>query len=213
MQTSMVIEGLLNHIKNTVLTEFNIIETFVFDDSLDFRERAVQYLSREGVFQSLEAETPDQWSIFIWTRSPLVNPATVVRPHKVSYSDNFDKVSNGEFDHRLAQIDITCKLVSNSIELAETMEEYLFVYGGEHIDFVVDYGNVIGNIRCSAEAQASTNFEAEDLNGNGTVVAVSMDISITYPVLINKDEKPNIFHIHTDTYTDRTGIPDKMVIE
>jgi len=195
MQTSMVIEGLLEHVKDTILREFTIIPTFVFDDSLDFRERAVQYLAREGVFQTLEGETPSEWALFIWTRSPIVTPSQVIRPHQVPYSNTMNDVLHGEFNHRLAQVDITCKIVSNSIEMSETMEEHMFVHGGERIDFVVDYGGVLGKIQCAAEAQASTNFEAEDLDGNGTVVAVSMDISLTYPVLIHQEEFANIANI------------------
>jgi len=219
MQTSMVIEGLLGHIKDTTLGDFNILETFVFDDSLDFRARAIQYLTREGIFQTLESETPDEWSLFIWTRSPLTNPQQVIRSNKITYSDNKDKMSDGTFDHRLAQIDISCKLVSNSIELSETIEEYLFVYGGEHIKFSVDYGGVIGIVECSAEAQASTNFETEDLDGNGTVVAVSLDMSITYPVLIHKKSGSNIEKITSDVYANNeidvnNPVPsDEMVVE
>ena len=211
MQTSMVIESLLDYVSENILSEFEILKPYVFDDSLNFRERAVQYLTRKGVFQTLEGETPDTWTMFIWTRSPLTPPPASQRYHSVPFALNPQDTLIGEYEQRTAQIDITCKMVCNNIEQAETMEEHMFVKGGDRISFEVDYGAPLGKMRCSAEALASTNFEVEDLDGNGTVVAVSMDLSIYYPVFAKKVEYQPILEIKNRTMvSDESG--DEMVV-
>lgn len=212
MQTSMVIESLLNHIKNSTLGEFTIEPNFVFDDSLDFRERAVQYITRNGVFEKVEGEVPSEWSIFIWTRSPIVSTDQVLRPHKAPYIDILSGASYGRYSHRLAQVDISCKIVSNSIELSETIEEHMFVLGGESVTFDVDYGE-LGVFTCSAVASASTNFEVTSLESNGTIVAVSFDVSITYPLLILKKEFKNIQEISSRTFANGAdGVHDETLV-
>ena len=141
MNVSVAITGFLNHIKEETLNHFDILDIFVYDENLDFRGRASQYISREGIFQQIEGGTPNDWIFIIWNRGSLMTNDT---SHNRIVSVTLDSANLGEIDSdvimRMAKVDIELKIVTNNIDIAENIEEWLHVLSGESVSFEADYG-------------------------------------------------------------------------
>jgi len=189
MVTSKIIGSYLGFLKDNLLSNFSVEPTFVYDESLDFRQRAVQYVTRSGIFQADEGSLPNNWSIIVWSRGSLETPPVAGRLHNnIAYYNSGSSILNGEYKGKLAQCIVSCKVVTNRIETAETIEELLFVQGSETVSFKTDYGENIGLIDCSAAPMVVTDFQSEDLEGNGTIVAISFDVTLFFPIFINPIE-------------------------
>lgn len=202
MVTTKVITGLLNHVKDVTLSQFSIENYFVYDPNLDFSERAKQYISRQGIFQTLEGEVPDTWAIIVWSRSGIEKPPQTMRQHRVPLSSTNDLQNlDSESEMRVGQISIDFKIITNNMEYAEDIEETLYVRAGESIDFEADYGATFGLHRCASEAEAPTSFETVDIESHGSVTAVATTFNVSYPVYLPVTSAKNILDIIEDIHS------------
>lgn len=198
MTTSNVILSYLNHVKDGPLAGFPIENIFVFDESMDFSERAVQYITRKGPYQKLEGTPPDAWVIIIWNRGSLttsdLNRAMMVT---VAREDDPDRLE-GEAKFRMAKLTVDMKFITNSIELAETMEEYLHVLSGEPISFEFSLPR-FGTFRASADGETSTEFEKQEISEYGSLTSVSLSTTLNYPIILPVNVVPDILTINPTT--------------
>ena len=178
--------GLLDHLKETTLQYFEVLDTYIYDETLDFRGRASQWVAREGIFEFAEGEVPKDWVFIIWNRSSLQEANWNNRPMQVTA--NFEDPStsdqaNATTNMRMASLDVEIKIVTNNIGIAEQIEEHLYVNTGEFLVFDADYGeNGIFNL--SAQPSTTTTFEKEDLVELGPVMAVGLQVNINFPVIM-----------------------------
>jgi hypothetical protein len=186
LNVSNAVVGYLNRIKDGILAHFDVLDTFIYDESLDFRGRASQYLARESVFQKLEGETPKDWVFIIWNRGSISESGLNNRVQEIQY-ESPDAGYPGHADstvlYRLASIDIELKIVTNNISIAEYIEEYLYVLVGELATFDADYGEY-GIWKCAATPAKTTSFEKEDINELGPVIGVGLSTALEFPVLL-----------------------------
>jgi len=201
MNVSSAILGLLDFIKDDLLQKFEVVDTFIYDENLDFRGRASQYISRTGIFQRAEGETPKDWILLIWNRSSINDSNYNNRPYAVTARfDNLTSLDEEDYPNstaltRLASIDVEIKMTTNNINIAERLEEYFYVKSGEMIDFEADYGD-IGLVRCSAQPSRTTTFEKEDMNELGPVIAVGLTVNLNFPVVLDFELAPVIENIN-----------------
>jgi len=189
MMTTNAILGYLTYVSTTTLSKFTIENIYVYDESLNFTERAIQYITRSGPFAKIEGEVPETWVILIWSRGSLVKSDINGRPMTVSIG--LENSINGESKFRMADLDVTLKYVTNSIELAEDIEEYLHVLAEENVSFPFSDVN-FGDFRASAKPGATTEFEKEETASNGSVSSVTLNATITYPIILPKQEVKDI---------------------
>lgn len=203
MNVSAAILGYLNFIKDQTLSHFDILDVFVFDESLDFRGRASQYIAREGVFQKEEGTPPKDWIFIIWNRGSLSTNDT---SHNRVLNVTLPEISGGEYidsisTMRMATLSLELKIVTNNIELAEEIEEWLHVLSGELVSFEADYGEPFGIINCSSQAETSTTFEKEDINEVGSTMAIGLQADISFPIILAPKKAKIIKHIHSKIYS------------
>lgn len=194
MVTSKVISGFLDHIRLETLPEFAIENFYVYDDSLDFAERAVQYVARTGAYQKLEGKPPETWAIIIWSRGSITAPDQFQRRNRQVPLSTTKDLENLDMiiDERMGLIEVNFKVVTNNMEYAETIEEYLYVRNGESVVVEIDYGDELGKFMVGANTQSSTTFEAAPLESSGTVIAVGCNLSISYPIFLLSSPYKNI---------------------
>lgn len=185
MNTSRAIIGLLDTVRNTTLKHFDVLDTYIYDESLDFRGRASQYIAREDVFQQLEGTPPKDWIFIIWNRSSLMSSNYNNRPLGITVNslDNDAPHADSTTNMRMASLDVEMKIVTNNIEIAETIEEHLYVNTGEFVVYEADYGS-LGKITCSAQPDTDTSWEKEDINEVGPVIGIGITININFPVIM-----------------------------
>lgn len=184
MNTSKAIIGLLDKIRTTTLQHFEVLDAYIYDETLDFRGRASQYIARQDVFQQLEGKPPKNWVFMIWNRSSLMNSNYNNRPMEITIdSTGVGTHADSTTNMRMASLDIELKIVTNNIEIAETIEEHLYVNTGEFVVFEADYGEH-GIITCSAQPDTTTSFEKEDIQEVGPVIGIGTTININYPVIM-----------------------------
>jgi hypothetical protein len=201
MHVSSAITGFLNYVKDVTLDHFEIIDIFVYDENLDFRGRASQFIAREGIFQKFEGEDPKDWIFIIWNRGSLQpNDTSHSRIMDVTMGLNDSDVIDSEVRMRMVKLDIELKIVTNNIDIAETLEEWLHIRSGELLTFSADYGTEFGIMECSAEADMSTTFEKEDINELGSLMSVGTTATISFPIFLVPNEAKIIKHIHNKIY-------------
>ena len=201
MNVSAAILGFLNHVKDVTLEPFEILDVFVYDENLDFRGRASQYIAREGIFQKLEGRPPKDWIFIIWNRGSLsTNSSSHNRILDVSLGINDPDVIDAEVRMRMAMIDVELKIVTNNIDIAENIEEWLHVMSGELLTFDADYGDPLGIMDCSIDADTTTTFEKEDLNEVGSLMSVGITGVISFPIFLKPKQASIIEHIHNKIY-------------
>ncbi len=200
--TSNAILGYLNYIKNNSLPIFPIEPMFVYDESLDFSERAIQYITRKGPYAKIEGAVPDKWVILIWSRGSLIKSPTNGRPMEISLPSADDSETLvGISKFRMADLDVTIKLVTNSIEMAEDIEEYLHVLSEETVSFGFT-DSIFGDFRASGSPGATTEFEKETTAEFGSVSSVTLNASISFPVILPTREVKDIRVINHEIFTD-----------
>lgn len=201
MNVSKAISGFLSHIKDNTLSHFDLLDVFVYDEGLDFRGRASQYIAREGVFQQMEGSSPNDWVFIIWNRSGLTsNDTSHNRILEVTIGQIDPNIIDTSVTMRMAKVDVEIKVVTNNIELAENIEEWLHVLNGETIAFSADYGAPFDVMECSAEADSTTSFDKEDLNEVGSVISIGLSSTISFPVFLDPKQAKIIKHIHNKIY-------------
>jgi len=199
--TTNAILGFLDYLNTKSLTIFPIDTFYVYDESLDFAERAIQYITRKGPYSKLEGVVPEKWVILIWNRGSLIKSPTNGRAMDISIPSEVDGRIAGISKFRMADLDITCKFVTNSIEMAEDMEEYLHVLAEESISF--GFNNpIFGDFRASASPGATTDFEKETTSEYGSVSSVTLNASISFPVVLPLQNVKDIQTINHDIITD-----------
>ena len=184
MMTSNAIIGYLNHLNDITLGDFVIEDTYVFDESLDFAARAIQYVTRQGAYEKVEGTVPDTWVIMIWSRGSLDTSVVNNRTQTITVPDltETDRLE-GYSNYRMASLPVTCKFVTNSIELAEDIEEYLFVLADEYASYAFTAPR-FGDFRAAALTDANVEFEKEDTESYGSITAVTLNASISFPVIL-----------------------------
>ena len=201
MNVSKAITGFLYHIKDNTLSHFDLLDVFVYDEGLDFRGRASQYIAREGIFQQIEGQTPNDWAFIIWNRGGLTsNDTSHNRILEVSLGQVDRDIIDSTVTMRMAKVDVEIKIVTNNIELAENIEEWLHVLSGETVVFTADYGTPFDDMECSAEPDASTSFDKEDLNEVGSVISIGLSSTISFPVFLDPKQASIIKFIHNKIY-------------
>ncbi len=186
MNVSSVIIGLLDKLRNDTLKHFTVMDTYIYDETLDFRGRASQWLAREGIFQREEGETPKDWVFIIWNRGSLSPSNYNNKPSRVTVNTTplAMDYADAETTMRMASLDIGIKVVTNNMSIAETIEEHLYVNTGEFEVFDADYGDPIGVIKCSAQPNTTTSFEKEDLASLGPVIGIGLSLNLNFPVIM-----------------------------
>jgi len=203
MNVSSAIIGYLNHIRLETLSEFTILDNYIYDESLDFRGRASQFIAREDVFQKLEGKAPKDWIFIIWNRGSLItNDTSHNRPLRVTVGTIDPKKIDSECKVRMGKIDVEMKIVTNNIEIAERIEEWLHVLAGESVVYEADYGTELGVMKCSIDSEASTSFEKEDLAEVGSTISIGLQATISFPVIIGLKKADIIEHIHNNIWGD-----------
>jgi len=197
MNVSSAVVGYLDYMKDVILESFDILDTYVYDENLDFRGRASQFIAREGVFQKLEGEQPKDWVFIIWNRGSLVtNDTSHNRVMKISVGTVNKNLVDSESVMRMAKLDVEMKIVTNNIDIAERIEEWLHVLSGETVTFEADYGSELGVMKCSVDADTTTSFEKEDLAEVGSTMSIGLQATISFPVILGVRKANIIKHIH-----------------
>ena len=191
MMTSNAILGFLDHVKSTTLSVFPIENIYVYDDSLDFGERAIQYITRAGPYEKLETTVPTEWVIIIWNRGSLIKSDTNGRPMEITIMHDTEDRLDGISKFRMADLDVTMKFVTNSIELAEEIEEYLHVLAEESISFGFT-DDILGDFSASAKPGATTDFEKESTEQYGSITSITLNAEIVFPVILPLREEKDI---------------------
>jgi len=200
MNVNSAIGGLLSHIKDVTLSSFSILDMFIYDEQLDFSRRAKQYITRESVFQQVEGGTQNDWVFIIWNRGDLqTNSTSHNRPLSVSVGTIDPNLIDSEVKMRMASMEIEMKIITNNIDLAERIEEYLHVECGETTTYQADYG-VLGIMECSADAESSTSFEKEEIESHGSVISVGLNSTISFPVFLGINPANTIGTIDYNIY-------------
>lgn len=189
MNVSYVIQGLLDKVRTETLSHFTVLDSYIYDENLDFRGRASQWLAREGIFQKYEGEIPNDWVFIIWNRSSIQNSNYNNRPMqmKVATPNSPDGKADAISTYRSASINVGFKIVTNNMNIAETIEEHLYVNTGELTTFAASYEVFGVDVECSASPDTTTTFEKEDLNELGPVIGVGVDIVVEFPVIMPVD--------------------------
>jgi hypothetical protein len=125
---------------------------------------------------------------------------------------NDPEVIDSEVRMRMAKLDIELKIVTNNIDIAETLEEWLHIRTGELLTFSADYGTEFGIMECSAEADMSTTFEKEDINELGSLMSVGTAATISFPIFLVPNEAKIIEHIHSKIYDSASINYDAQVL-
>lgn len=184
--TEAAIVGLLDKVRLSTLEHFTVLDTYIYDEGLDFRGRASQFITREGIFQQLEGKPSNDWVFIIWNRSSLQNSNYNNRP--IEISANFEDPdgpnrANSTANMRMASLDIEFKIVTNNMSIAESIEEHLYVNTGEFLVYEADYGD-LGIFTLGAMPGTNTSFEKEDLGENGPVIGIGLTVNIEFPVIM-----------------------------
>jgi hypothetical protein len=212
MMTSDAILGYLDFMRTEMLSVFPIENIYVFDESLDFTERAIQYITRAGPYEKIEAKDANDWVIIIWKRDSLVSSAINGRPMEISIGSEADEtIIDSESKFRMAELGISIKLVTNNIELAEDIEEYLHVLTEEYVSYEFE-NTMFGKFMGTAMPGGTTEFEKEDTNSYGSVTSVSFVANLTYPIILPKTHRSRIERINADISVNDMSL-SKLVLE
>jgi len=207
MNTSCAILGLLDKVRTTTLKHFQVLDTYIYDENLDFRGRASQYYAREGVFSQIEGVPPNDWIFIIWNRSSISASNFNNRP--ISATANSFGLNSGNPDSkttfRMASLDVGFKIVTNNIEISETIEEHLYVNAGEFVVFEADYGS-LGTFTCSSQSDKTVSWDKEDINEVGPVMGVGIYLNINYPVIMPAEISPFIGSINSRLWVEKNNI-------
>ena len=191
MISSYAIGGLLDHIKNELLEDFPIVDQYVFDESGDWGERAIQYITREGVFAKAEGKIPDKWVLLVWNRDSLIEGQVHSRRLTASSFMTTAGTELGASQVRMGSLPVSVSIVCSDIEMAEWIEEYLFVLAGETISFEIDIPE-FGKFSVSAEAVLDATFEKLALENHGSATKIEKTFTINFPVILPKHYFPSI---------------------
>ena len=213
MNISAAIVAFLDTIKDTTLKHFDVIDTYVYDESLDFRGRASQFIARESVFQKEEGEPPKNWVFIIWNRGNLMPSNYNNRPYVLTMDSTKTDAPHADSiaTMRWASMDIELKIVTNNMEIGETIEEHLYVNSAEFTTFVVDLG-ANGLIDCSAQPEKTNTFEKEDIQEVGSVIGIGLSVNINFPVIMPEEMTPVIETIDYKLWQD-DRLADPKIIE
>lgn len=212
MNTSSAIKGILDKVRIETLKHFEVLDIYIYDENLDFRGRASQWIAREGVFQQYEGQMAKDWIFIIWNRSSLQKSNYQNRPMEITASLNDpDGHVNSRTTVRMASLDVEFKIVTNNIGIAEQIEEHLYVNTGELTTFKADYGE-LGIMNCSAQPDSTTSFEKEDLNETGPVNSIGLQLNINFPVIMPMEMANVIKEIDYTLYQDR-GSEEPQILD
>lgn len=181
--TSNAILSTLSYIKDNILTGFPVQNTFIYDEDLDFARRAKEFIAREGIFEKYEATVPNEWVLIIWNRGSLAKNSVQPRSFQTEVDFTTDGGLLGVVDSRLAEVPVTMRIVTNNIEMAENLEEYLMVHLGERLSY--ESSNALfGDFRAACQVGVDTDFVKETLENYGSLTAIEFSVVINFPVLL-----------------------------
>jgi len=196
MISSYAIVGLLDHVKNNLLKDFPVIDQFVFDENGDWGNRAIQYITREGVFAKYEGKIQDKWVLLIWNRESITEGQIHSRRITTSSFLEGEGGDLGVSEARMGSLPVNVSIICSDIEMAEWIEEYLFVLAGESIKYDIDIPD-FGNISVSAEHALDSSFEKLTLENNGSATKIEKTFILNYPIILPKKYHPSIGKITT----------------
>lgn len=212
MNVSYAVKGILEKVRTETLKHFDVLDIYIYDETLDFRGRASQWIAREGVFQQFEGEMAKDWIFIIWNRSSLQKSNYQNRPMEVSANmTDPNGYADSRTTMRMASLDVEFKIVTNNIGIAEQIEEHLYVNTGELTTFDADYAE-LGIMKCSAQPDSTTTFEKEDLNELGPVNSVGLQLNINFPVIMPMEMAYIIKEIDYTLYQDR-GSDEPQILD
>lgn len=191
MITTYAIGGFLDYMKTIICGQFPVIDQYVYDENGDFNSRAIQYITRDGIFSKLEGQVPESWVMFIWNRESITEGQVHSRRMTFSSSLNDGTENLGVSQVRMGGLPVTLSIICSNIEMAEYIEEYLFVLAGETIVFDIDVPD-FGTFSLSTEVTLGSNFEKLQLENYGSATKIEKTFTINYPIILPKVYTPSI---------------------
>ena len=181
MTVSYAIEGYLNFIKDSVLSDFSdiVLSGFVYDESLEFNARASSFIRKQIEFQKAEGTPVTDWAFIVWNRSNL-GASFTSRPQVVTIDTTDDDIPDSKATMKMGTLEIELKVFTNNVEVGEYIEEYLHVLSGELVSFEANYVEYGETMRCSADPTSATTFEKEELAEVGSTIGIGITSTIHY---------------------------------
>ena len=198
MTVSYAIEGYLNFIKDTLLSDFSdiVLNGFVYDESLDFNLRASSFIRKQAEFQKAEGTKVTDWAFIVWNRSDLGSSYTS-RPQTISMASNNDDVIDSTATMKMGTVEVQVKVFTNNVELGEHIEEYFHVLSGELISFEANYVAYGETMKCSSDPSTTCSFEKEEIANVGSTIGIGLTSTIHFPIIVRTRTAKRIEHIHS----------------
>lgn len=210
MITSKIIYDYLVDIRTQLYNQdIPILDEIKYDPNTTF-DPALRKILVDQDLSFKTTENVDNIVGMLWSREPIQKGTAISRKFNAYINSIPPTYLTDKFKATLVELPLTIALISSSADYLEEIEEY-FLTSDIYNKITVTISPEIGNIDVAVKDFVVNSLTAEDTNTYGSIMAISITSTLSYPLFRLTDEDLKVIkeinlNIYDGIYVNRDSV-------